>query len=71
MESENNAPVTKLYVVMKTHAHSHTNSAVEGIGGNGLLFCPYLVQTWKGKTPNFPLPNKLVQKGFSEVPAPH
>ena len=56
---------------METHAHSHINHAVEGSGGNGLLFCPYLVQTWKGKTTNFPLPNKLVQKGFSEAPAPH
>lgn len=71
MESENNAPVTKLYIVMETHAHSHISHAVEGSGGNELLFCPYLVQTWKGKTPNFPLPNKLVQKGYSEVPAPH
>ena len=71
MESENNAPVTTLYIVVKTHALSHINHAVEGSGGNGLLFCPYLVQTWKGNTTNFPLPNKLVQKGFSEAPAPH
>ena len=70
-ESENNAPLTKLYIVMETHAHSHINHAVEGSGGNGLLFCPSLVQTLKGKTTNFPLPNKLVQKGFSEAPAPH
>ena len=71
MESENNAPLTKLYIGMETHAHSHINHTVEGSGGNGLLFCPYLVQTLKGKTTNFPLPNKLVQKGFSEAPAPH
>ena len=70
IESENNAPLTTLYIVMETHAHSHINHAVEGSGGNGPLFCPYLVQTWKGKTTNFPLPNKLVQKGFSEAPAP-
>ena len=70
-ESENNAPLTKLYIVMGTHAHSHINHAVEGSGGNGLLFCPSLVQTLKGKTTNFPLPNKLVQKGFSEASAPH
>ena len=56
---------------METHAHSHINHAVEGSGGNGPLLCPYLVQTWKGKTTNFPLPKKLVPKGFSEAPAPH
>ena len=71
MESENNAQVTTLYIVMETHGHSHINHAVEGSGGNGPLFCPYLVQIWKGKTTNFPLPNKLVQKGFSKAPAPH
>ena len=71
MESENNAPLTTLYIVMETHAQSHINHADEGSGGNGPLFCPYLVQTWKGKTTNFPLPKKLVQKGFSEAPAPH
>ena len=71
MESENNAPLTTLYIVMETHAQSHINHAVEGSGGNGPLFCPYLVRTWKGNSTNFPLPNKLVQKGFSEAPAPH
>ena len=60
IESENNAPLTTLCIVMETHAHNHINHAVEGSGRNGLLFCPYLVQTWKGKTTNFPLPNKLV-----------
>ena len=56
---------------METHAHSHINHAVGGSGVNGLLFCPHLVQTWKGKTTNFLLPPQLVQKDFSEASAPH